>query len=134
MPISDCCESTGRAMGEIVFRFISRGSLIPTMIIFVIVGIVLTGVLADQTGSQMKELEINTFTSCKIRTITSMLEPTPQNLTDVIGMAPCYFNKKHPSEVMPGAAPEISPAAIAFCVFLWVSVFMFSMALIYGRD
>lgn len=134
MPITDCCESTGRAMGDVVFRVVSRGALIPILALAIFTGIILTGVLADQTGSQMKEFEINTFTSCKIRTITSMLEPTPQNLTDVTSMAPCYFNKKHPSEVMLGAAPEISPAAIAICVILWMMVLMSSMALIYGRD
>lgn len=121
-------------MGDVIFRFISRGSLVPLTIIIVMANVILTAVLGDQSGGKMKELELNTFTFCKIRTTVSMLEPTAQNLTDVISMAPCYFAKKHAGEVFLGDSPEISPVAIAACVLLWIITLIFSMALIYGRD
>lgn len=134
MPIADCVEATGRAMGDTVFRFISRGSLIPLTILLTITSVILTGILADQTGSQMKEMEINTFVSCKVRIITSMIEPVAQNLTDEFSVVPCFYNKKHPGEVVLGAAPEVDPAAVAACVLMWFLVAMFTMTLGYGHD
>ena len=134
MLIQDCFESTGRAMGDVISSIISRGRLIFISVVLLIVNVVLTGVLMDQAGSRAKELEINNFTLCRIRTITSMLEPVAQNISDLASMAPCYYNKKHPGEVVLGAAPEISPVAITFCVLLWALIAVFAMALGYGRD
>lgn len=134
MTIDDCVSGLGRAMGDAVFTVFSRARLVPTTIALVIINIILTVILADQAGSQMKELEINTFTTCKIRTITSMLEPVAQNLTDEISTAPCFFNKKHPLEVLLGASPKVDPVLIGVCVVMWVSILVFAMALIYGRD
>lgn len=121
-------------MGDAVFRVISRGRLVPFMIILVVTNIILTAVLGDQLGAKNKELEINTYTSCEVQTIKIMLKPKMQNLTDIIGSEPCYYNNKHPSDVMLGMLPESSPVAISFCVLMWLMTLVFSMALLYGRD
>lgn len=134
MTVAECCESVGRAMGDAVFRFISRGSLVAFMVVMVITNIILTAVLGDQLGGRNKELEVNTYTSCEVQTIKIMLKPKMQNLTDTIGSEPCYYNNKHPSDVMLGMYPEVSSVAIAFCVMMWIMTLVFSMALLYGRD